>query len=199
MSACGLTSIPSGRAEHSLVLQCAHDVIGIDPSTNKKMAPHFVINCTDLCKQLGDMAAKMEFGDEGEQQLYEVILSNTKLPPKSKIKNLNQALSKAQKTVKAKEDTVKKAKESGAEGRVIETMQNKAAGARRGLERAREALQRVQDAMAKAKDAEKKVAKAVLKQKLIIQCWSTTMEQHYSSGAVDPQRYFCAHLRCQNN
>ena len=185
-SACGLKSIPKSIAESSLVLHCAHDVIVIHASSNKRMAPHFVVNCTDLCKQLGDLAAKTVFADD-ETQPYEVIVATTKKSAGkllTKIPNLKKLLPRLEKAAKAKQDAVKEAMASGAKS--LEKLQHAAAGAVKLLENKRQELKLAQAEETKLKDAEKKAAKAVEKQKLIIQCWSTKIEQN-PSGAVTPQ------------
>ena len=69
-----------------LVFKCAHDSL-INPSTGKKVVPHFIADCTTLCKQLADATAKERFQDN-ERQLYEVTVANAQKKVKAKKKNV---------------------------------------------------------------------------------------------------------------
>ena len=72
--ACGVESKYADFSTPNLVLKCAHDSIA-DPSIGGIiLSPHFVVDCTKLCKYLADLAVKTKFGD-ADPLSYEVLLA----------------------------------------------------------------------------------------------------------------------------
>ena len=192
MSACGLSSIPTGRSVPSVVLQCAHDAI-MDPSTQKKMAPHFIVDCTDACKIIADIAAKEMFNDK-EKELYQVLATEATKHAKntaSKKSKAEKNVSKAEKQRKKAEQKVKKAGASG--GKAAVKAQKAVDTAVKKLEKASKELDQANKVAAQAKTnadaAAQKAKKAVEMQTDIIQCWrgvldSRTTAKPHPSGVT---------------
>ena len=185
MSACGLTSIPAERPIPSLVLQCAHDPI-MDPSTKKKMAPHFIVDCTYMSKMISDIAAKSKFGDK-EQELYEVLASEAGKKAKNTAKKKCTAeknVPKAEKKWKAADQKLKQAGASG--GKAMAKAQKAAAAAAKKLAKTRKALELAKQAAAQAETYAKTIAqkakKAIEIQADIIQCWSAVVSSLPTAG-----------------
>ena len=160
-------SNPNNRPIPSLLLKCAHDTFE-DPLTRDKTAPHFVADCTDLCKHLADAIVKQKFGDK-QDKLYEVLASNAGKTAKKfqkKIVNAKKVVSQA----------TKKAKETAANVVTSSAKAKKAAAiAAKKLQQAQAKLTQAQvtadTAAAAASEAVAKAGQAMVLARNIIQRW----------------------------
>ena len=109
---CGVESKYADFSTPNLVLKCAHDSIA-DPSTGEIISPHFVVDCTNLCKYIADLAVKTKFGDAGPL-LYEVLASNAVKTAKKCEKAITKANKAVAKATKKAEQAAAKAAKSGA-------------------------------------------------------------------------------------
>ena len=164
-----LQSIPAERLH--LQFKCAHDAVK-DPLTDDIFVPHFIADCTILCKTLADAAIKHRLGD-ASQEPYEVTVANARNDVKkvqARVKKAQKLITKTQKKVDV---TAKKL--NGASEKTKSKMQkahdkaiNAYANAQRSFQEVTVALQQAEKV---ASDAESKHVKVLQVQKDIILCW----------------------------
>ena len=102
--ACAINSCYADPSTPSLVLKCAHDSIAADSCTGEMISPHFMADCTSMCKYLADSAVKEKFGDKATQ-LYEVLAKNavkTARKTEKAVAKAKKALAQATKKADAK-------------------------------------------------------------------------------------------------
>ena len=93
-------------------LKCTHDSIA-DPCTGEIFSPHFVADCTNLCKYLADLPVKAKFGD-AEPQLYEVLSVNAVKAATRSEKNVLKAIKVVAQATQKAQQAAAKAVKSGA-------------------------------------------------------------------------------------
>ena len=148
----------------TLTLKCAHDCI-VDPSTDEKIAPHFVADCADLCNYIADAVIKDKRNDS-EPQMYIVLAANAEKDLKRTHNNVKKAKKSAAKADNKLKTAVKKSGDS------VTKAVLKAIAAR---DKAKHALINAESAANQAeeklKDATGRAAESIKIQSAVIQCW----------------------------
>ena len=189
--------MPSSFGEMpSLVLKCAHNGV-IDPSTQKKLMPHLIADCTDLCKRIADITAKKKMCDE-EVQLYEDLFAKANRKAKTTRKALEKANKKAAGSMK---------KVNALNKRLEKVSSQKVPSHKRKVELAR--LAKVEQAYAKDKEAadkaqneanqaeealakaSAKAAQAVQIQGDIVQSWHAVIDSLKAGGSHSTDTIDC--------
>ena len=173
MSSCDLKSVPAEVKIPALVVQCVHDAIE-DPSTGKKVAPQFIVDCTDMCNVIADIATKAIFGDQ-EQELYAEMVANAQIASKiarTKMKKL------------AKEEAKKLAKVKLAAKKGQKACQK----AQKAFEKIRTILDHAKknanEAETKVKAVTQKAKKAIEIQSEIVRSWRTAVKNLDATAAT---------------
>ena len=171
-----------------ILLKCAHDTI-VDPTTNERLTPHMIADCTGMCKRLADATAKNRLKDK-TNELYEVTAAKKKKESDAAKKVVDKAQKKAS-TLRDKIDAlaktlsdatlppqaVKKLKKS-----LVKT-QGAFAKAEELLERARAEASKLDKATA---DAAAKATEVLQIQETIVQSWRAALEAKNTSGSAPP-------------
>lgn len=182
-------SIPADRTFPSLTLKCAHDPF-IDVSTGNVITPHFIADCTQLCKQLADVIAKRKFNDT-QQLMYGVIAISARkafLKTKKTIVKTVKAAAKAER--KADAAAAKAAKSDAKSNERAQQASDKAVKLFEKAQKAvEEAKQKAVKANEIANEADEKAATALRFHENIIQCWhaavATAKTQELSATDTD--------------
>ena len=178
----------SESSDASLTVMCAHDSLK-DASAQTDLAPHLIVDCTDLCMRVTDATMRNRLGDS-EQTSYAAEAAASQKAVKNADKLLKKVTAKAQKAKKkADAAAAKVAKLGDKAGKKLKSVAEKTLGQ---LGQAEEA---VRQAKRKAAEAEKTAKKAVANaeaaakiQASIVKCWCsvvntlTTSNSHFTDA-----------------
>ena len=161
-------------AKCSLVsFKCAHDTVR-DPSTEEKLAPHLIADCTALCNAMADAIVKQRLGDV-EQAPYEVTAANAQKSAKRAQARLKKA-EQAEAKTKSKADASAKKLKSATNAKAATKMQKAADKAAKAYIKAQNAHK---DAKAAAQQFETDASNAIANYAKVIQAQSDILQSWY--------------------